>query len=477
MAMPTARASADSWLQSLSEYEQLLATKDTHFQEPESQRQRQRGIFLNHGAFGDPYESTLKLRYYLTRLCYQQPMVYHRDLIPPLVAKSRQRATDFLRIDDSSNVDSFSFTNVRSALFAVIQSVQWKKGDVVVTSDVLYHAVNDALAYLQRKHELEWIIVDTPHGAKSEDIFGQWSNTLVQHRDKQIRLAIVDHISSKPTILFPVEKICRLCQSLSIPILVDGAHVPGSIPSRFVSPMTSYQPTFYTVTFHKWCNVPRGGASGGLWVNVSEIERQAYSQFIDISYLVVKGGWAEPKEGESIYYDGISKPGLFTDGLTQGIYDESTREYENILVLPHCLDLVIRFEGVFGRHSRKLREATLSILPRLWSLDQDLVEKWLGDTTQEYVLPMLSIPLPTTQLLQAVRPREAKVPSMEQAMLLLKKHLAKRLWDNFDIEVPIFCWKNDLLATRISFGRHVSITDIERLGNAVNQIIHEGIEL
>ena len=44
-----------------------------------------------------------------------------------------------------------------------------------------------------------------------------------------MRLAIVEHITSKPSLLLPIKRIVeRLCDR-RVPVLVDGAHCPGQV--------------------------------------------------------------------------------------------------------------------------------------------------------------------------------------------------------------------------------------------------------
>jgi len=38
------------------------------------------------------------------------------------------------------------------------------------------------------------------------------------------------------------------------------------------------------------------------------------------------------------------KPGIVTDKLTLGVYDESTRDYDNVLTIEHCLQVTTRRE-------------------------------------------------------------------------------------------------------------------------------------
>jgi hypothetical protein len=300
---------------------------------------------------------------------------------------------------------------------------------------------------------------------------------------------VMDHISSKPTILYPVDRMCELCQSLQIPTLVDGAHVPGSIPSHLIH-VEDTKATFYVVTFHKWCNTPRG-TSGGIWVNQTDID-DMYSSFINVSSLVVDGGWHHQNKDNNnngMYVD-ASKPGYLTDGLTQGIYDESTREYENILVLPHCLDLVLKREGSFQQHAARLRAQSIVVLSVAWGLDDDEAQMWGGDATclgtyaadVVVALPMLAIPLPTSKLLQATtypqeRNNDETTMTLAKQLQLLKNHLVPKLWQEYAIEIPVFVWKNEIVGVRISFGRKVVIQDIERLGDAINRIIEGGLSL
>jgi selenocysteine lyase/cysteine desulfurase len=450
--------------------------------------------YLNHGGFGDPRPSVLKLRQYFTDLCYHRnsknictPMVYHRSLVPKLVARAKARACDYLSI---SSRKSFSFTSITSALFKVLDSVKFEEGDVIVTTDTIYHSLVDTISHFCITKKLKWVQVNTPVGCNPDRIFDEFKRVILQsvatsesssnnQKQHRVKLAVLDHISSKPTILYPVDRMCELCQSLLIPTLVDGAHVPGSLPSHLIH-IEDTKATFYVVTFHKWCNTPRGGASGGIWVNQNDID-DLYSSFIDVSSLVVDGGWHNQNNDHDMYVD-ASKPSYLTNGLTQGIYDESTREYENILVLPHCLDLVLKHEASFQQHAALLRAQSIVVLRNAWGLDEEEANMWGGclGTGDVVALPMLAIPLPTSKLLQATtcpQGNDCKTVSLAKQLKRLKNHLVPKLWQEYAIEVPVFVWKNEIVGIRISFGRTVVIEDIERLSDAINRIIEGGISL
>jgi hypothetical protein len=196
-----------------------------------------------------------------------------------------------------------------------------------------------------------------------------------------------------------------------------------------------------------------------------------YSDYVDTSALNVGGGWAENTQEETVeLYLDASKPGYVTDGLTQGIYDESTREYENIIVLPHCLDIVIMKEEELQAHAISLRSASQTVLSQAWGLTPGESCTWGGVyTLGDVALPMLAIPLPTSKLLTAAIFEDDEL-ELEKRLKLLKKYIVLTLWEEYAIEVPVFVWKKVTLGVRISFGRRVVIADIERLGDAINAL-------
>jgi isopenicillin-N epimerase len=117
-------------------------------------------------------------------------------------------------------------------------------------------------------------VVETPPNATQDTIFEAFQASLDELRKDTgvvVKLAVFDHISSKPSVVFPARRMCEFCRSLGIPTLVDAAHVPGTLRERDIS-VEDLGPTFYAVTFHKWCNALR--PTGGLWVNRAEIEER-----------------------------------------------------------------------------------------------------------------------------------------------------------------------------------------------------------
>jgi isopenicillin-N epimerase len=67
---------------------------------------------------------------------------------------------------------------------------------------------------------------------------------------------IVDQITSPTARLFPVARIAAALRSADVPVLVDGAHVPGHLPVE----VAAIGADFWVGNLHKWAYAPRGTA-------------------------------------------------------------------------------------------------------------------------------------------------------------------------------------------------------------------------
>ena len=74
------------------------------------------------------------------------------------------------------------------------------------------------------------------------------------------RLAILDHVSSHTALTLPVAAMTARCRARGVPVLVDGAHVPGALALD----IASLGADWFVGNLHKWAFAPR--ACGFLWV-------------------------------------------------------------------------------------------------------------------------------------------------------------------------------------------------------------------
>ena len=96
--------------------------------------------------------------------------------------------------------------------------------------------------------------VDLDYPVSDDEIVKLTETTL--KLKKNIKLILMDAISSLPGVRFPWEEICHLCRQHKIYSLVDAAHAITQIPVD----VTTSQPDFFVSNLHKWSYVPRGCA-------------------------------------------------------------------------------------------------------------------------------------------------------------------------------------------------------------------------
>jgi isopenicillin-N epimerase len=144
-------------------------------------------------------------------------------------------------------------TNATEAVNAALRSVPWKRGDRIVTTDHVYHAVRQTLRRLAREEDLELVEIPVPLPLRDAR---QIIDAIEPWLAPPTRLLLVDHATSATAIRFPVERLVPLCRARSIEVLVDGAHAPGMIDLD----LGSLDADHYAANLHKWIGAPLGTA-------------------------------------------------------------------------------------------------------------------------------------------------------------------------------------------------------------------------
>ena len=147
-------------------------------------------------------------------------------------------------------------SNVTTGTNAVLGSIPLAPGDEVVITDLAYGAVTLAAraecdragATLRTAH------IEYPPRQPSDVV-----DAIVRILTPQTRLVVVDHITAQTALVLPVAEVAAACHARGVPVLVDGAHVPGA---RTLN-ISSLGVDWYSANLHKWAHAPRG--CGILW--------------------------------------------------------------------------------------------------------------------------------------------------------------------------------------------------------------------
>lgn len=246
-------------------------------------------VFLNHGSFGAVPRPVFESYQHWQRELEANPVFFLGSRLPELLAKSRERLGAFINAapDDLTYVP-----NVTYALNIVTRSLELKAGDVVLTTDHEYGAIDRAWRFNCERVGARLVnqpvaVPVTDPAAVVEQI---WAG--VDERTKVISLS---HITSPSALILPVAEICRRARNAGIISVVDGAHAPGQVDLD----MEEIGADFYGGNCHKWLSSARG--AGFLHARP---ERQEL-----LEPLVVSHGWDRETPGDSRFQDYFTSVG------------------------------------------------------------------------------------------------------------------------------------------------------------------------
>jgi isopenicillin-N epimerase len=219
--------------------------------------------YLNHGTVGAPPTRVLRVqqalrdemerqpsRFVLRELHGHQPAPWRRE---SRLREAVGRVAPFL---GARPEDLVFVPNVTTGLNAVLRSVPLGPGDEVVISDLGYGAVALAAGVVTRDRGAGVRIVELPHPLRDA---GDVVDAFVRALTPRTKLVVVDHITAQTALVLPVAAIVDECHARGVPVLVDGAHAPGSIPVD----IPAIGADWYSANLHKWAHAPR--SCGILW--------------------------------------------------------------------------------------------------------------------------------------------------------------------------------------------------------------------
>jgi isopenicillin-N epimerase len=226
--------------------------------------------YLNHGTVGAPPRRVLAAQQAIRDAIERQPS---RFLLRELVAMVGAPRPETLRLRAAAAAvaafvgargDDLAFVdNATTGANAVLRSLPLQPGDEILVTDHAYGAVANAAAFAARERGATVRTVTLPYPAFDP---GALVDALAGALGPRTRLLLVDHISSESALILPVAEIAARAHARGVPVLVDGAHVPGQlaldVPALGVD--------WYTANLHKWAHAPR--SCGFLW---AAPERQA----------------------------------------------------------------------------------------------------------------------------------------------------------------------------------------------------------
>ncbi|TYJ21150.1 hypothetical protein E1A91_A08G045300v1 [Gossypium mustelinum] len=398
---------------------------------------------INNGSFGSCPGSVLAAQRRWQLQFLRQPDAFYFNTLRNGITASRMIIKDLINAD---HVDEVSLVdNATTAAAIVLQQIghsfaegKFKKSDTVLMLHCAYQAVKKSIqAYVTRAGG-SVVEVRLPFPVNSEEeIISEFKKSITEGKSngRKIRLAIIDHITSMPSVVIPVKELVRVCREEGIDqVFVDAAHAIGSLKVD----VKEIGADFYVSNLHKWFFCPP---------SVAFLHCKKSNASSDVHHPVVSHEYGNGLPIESSWI--------------------GTRDYSSQLVIPAVLEFVNWFEGGIEGIMERNHEQVVK-------MGKMLAESWgtnLG-SPPEMCTVMIMVGLPSRLCLN----------SEEDA-----SRLRSYLRDCHEVEVPIFYQvpkdgedgvrANDGCITgyvRISHQVYNTLDDYEKLRDAINQIVEDG---
>ncbi|GJL52883.1 MAG: cysteine lyase [Nitrospirales bacterium] len=174
------------------------------------------------------------------------------------VQQCRETVARVLHVPDPSCIAFVP--NASTANYVLLSSIDWKQGDIVVSSTHENPSIrNKLLALSHRGVELRFL----PPTASPQQFLTSVHDALHEQPIKAIILSHVSHVDGR---IFPIPEIAAMAKERHALLLVDGAQAVGHIDVH----VDTLQCDAYFFSGYKWCSGPLG--TGGLVISQRLLE-------------------------------------------------------------------------------------------------------------------------------------------------------------------------------------------------------------
>ncbi|WP_263168290.1 aminotransferase class V-fold PLP-dependent enzyme [Streptomyces sp. SCSIO ZS0520] len=204
---------------------------------------------LNHGSFGAVPRCAQEEQNRLRQQMEASPVRWFPEL-PGRVAAARTAVAAFLRVPPG---DLALVPNASGGASAAHLALPPRPGAEVLVTDHGYGAVTMGAARLARRWGGSLRTVHVPLDADADTAHEAVTAAL----GPSTGLLVIDHITSATARWLPVARIAAAARERGVPVLVDGAHVPGLAEE----PLAGLDCDFWVGNLHKFGCAPRGTAA------------------------------------------------------------------------------------------------------------------------------------------------------------------------------------------------------------------------
>ncbi|UJR26025.1 hypothetical protein I4U23_007371 [Adineta vaga] len=308
-------------------------------------------VYVNHGSYGPcprlVYNELKRLRLEQE----QNPDSWFRLSLYTYYIESVRAAAHRLdcHFEQIALVDNA--TVGANAIIKSLPSLISSTGGTILCTNLAYGSVFFTIEETIRQFGWKLRKIDIKYPIKSKEEFIQQFQDELDKGDLQdIRLAVIDHITSSTALLLPIEELTDLLHSYNIPVLIDGAHGPGQVSPNFS--LNKLTCDYYIGTFHKWMYAARG------------------CSFIFVRSVAI-ANQIQPANTSWGYRPSASQLDMMTHFHLQ-FFHQGTRDASAQLTLPKAIEFVDTFAGGFDRihrYNSTLSQQAKQLLEQRWNTE------------------------------------------------------------------------------------------------------------
>ncbi len=206
--------------------------------------------FLNHGAFGAVPRRVFAAQEKWRRELETQPVMFLNQVLDQELRKVAGRLCKFVGAKPSQLVLT---CNTTEAISGVAHSIIQSPSDEVLLTDQTHEGVANIFSHLCGRvgAPVSRVTLPWPVGSSAEII-----NAFEPYLTRNVRIVVLDHVSSKQSVVMPLKALVRACRRHGILVIVDGAHAPGMLDLE----VSTIGADWYIGNCHKWLLAPKGAA-------------------------------------------------------------------------------------------------------------------------------------------------------------------------------------------------------------------------
>ncbi len=210
--------------------------------------------FLNHGSYGACPLPVLEAQQRSRSQLEHQPLRFFMREYEELLDAARNQLAAFV----GAEADELVFVpNATTGVNSVLRSLSFSPDDELLTTNLEYNACRNALDFVASRTGAKVVVATVPFPLDSAT---QVVEAVMEQVSPRTRLALLDHVTSKTGLIFPLQELVNKLAAQGVDTLVDGAHALGMVPLN----LHELGATYYTGNCHKWLCAPKG--AGFLYV-------------------------------------------------------------------------------------------------------------------------------------------------------------------------------------------------------------------